>query len=235
MSQTYIGSELDLFSGARNWKCYFSRVLSPFIGERVLEVGAGIGSNIPYLYGPRVREWTSLEPDAALARRIVDRAAAGELPRECRVVAGTIESIGPIARFDTILYIDALEHIADDDAELARAARLLAPGGNLVVLAPAHQFLFSPFDRAIGHWRRYSLRALARKMPRGFRVRARLALDSVGFLASLANRLLLRADMPSRTQIAFWDKILVPLSRIVDAATGRLFGKTVVVVWSRAS
>jgi SAM-dependent methyltransferase len=235
MNQQYVGSELDLFSGASNWKSYFSRVLAPFIGARVLEVGAGIGSNIPYLRTSAVREWTSLEPDPNLARRIVDRTDAGELPRALHVVAGTIENIDAHRRYDTILYIDALEHIRDDGDELARAANLLAPGGNLVVLAPAHQFLFSPFDGAIGHWRRYNGATLAGLTPRGCRIRARLALDSAGFLASLANRLLLKATMPSRGQIAFWDRVLVPISRIVDALTGRIFGKTVVMVWSRTS
>lgn len=234
MNQQYVGSELDLFSGASNWKSYFSRVLAPFIGARVLEVGAGIGSNIPYLRTSAVREWTSLEPDPDLARRIVDHTDAGELPRALHVVAGTIENIDADRRYDTILYIDALEHIHDDGGELARAANLLAPGGNLVVLAPAHQFLFSPFDGAIGHWRRYSGTALANLTPRGCQIRARLALDSAGFLASLANRLLLKAAMPSRGQIAFWDRVLVPISRIVDAMTGRIFGKTVVMVWSRS-
>lgn len=234
MNQQYVGSELDLFSGASNWKSYFSRVLAPFIGARVLEVGAGIGSNILYLRTSAVREWTSLEPDPDLARRIVDRTDAGELPRVLHVVAGTIENIDADRRYDTILYIDALEHIHDDGGELARAADLLAPGGNLVVLAPAHQFLFSPFDGAIGHWRRYNGATLADLTPRGCRIRTRLALDSAGFLASLANRLLLKAAMPSRGQIAFWDRVLVPISRIVDALTGRIFGKTVVMVWSRS-
>lgn len=199
----------------------------------MLEVGAGIGSNIPYLRTSEVREWTSLEPDPDLARRIVDRPVAGEMPRTLNVVAGTIENIDAHRRYDTILYIDALEHIHDDGGELARAASLLAPGGNLVVLAPAHQFLFSPFDGAIGHWRRYSGTMLANLTPRGCRIRARLALDSAGFMASLANRLLLKASMPSRGQIAFWDRVLVPISRIVDGLTGRIFGKTVVMVWSR--
>ena len=53
-------------------------------------------------------------------------------------------------RFDTILYIDVLEHIDDDLGELARSATHLRPGGHLIVLAPAHQALYSPFDKAIG-------------------------------------------------------------------------------------
>jgi len=233
MSAQYAGTELELFASAKRWKAYFAQALAPFVGGRVLEVGAGIGSNVPYLHGGGVREWTSLEPDPALARRIEERVASGELPRDCRVVVGTLGGIADRARFDTILYLDVLEHIAEDRAELSRAAGLLAPGGRLIVLAPAHQFLFSPFDAAIGHHRRYSAGSLAALGPPGCRLSARLMLDSAGLLASLANRLLLRSAAPSPGQIAFWDRVLVPISRVLDRLLGRRLGKTVVAVWSR--
>jgi len=232
MSSRYVGGELELFARANNWKHYLGRVLAPFIGARVLDVGAGIGSNITHLSSPSVREWTSIEPDPAQARRISERVASGELPR-CRVIAGTLAEVEPSARFDTILYIDVLEHIADDRAELARAARHLADDGNLIVLAPAHQFLFSPFDAAVGHHRRYNAAGLAALAPPGCRLRRSLMLDSAGFFASLANRLLLAAALPTPRQIAFWDKILVPISRVLDGITFHRFGKTVVEVSQR--
>src|SRR5438105_3773030 len=141
MTRCYIGSELELFAAATNWKAYFSNALAPFIGGRVLEVGAGIGSNIRLLHTPAVLQWTSVEPDPDLARRITERIALGELPESCRVLVGTIESIEATSQFDTVFYIDVLEHIADDAAELNCAANYLAHDGNLVVPAPAHQFL----------------------------------------------------------------------------------------------
>jgi hypothetical protein len=124
-----------------------------------------------------------------------------------------------------------LEHIADDAAELVDARRHLAAGGHLIVLAPAHQFLFSPFDAAIGHYRRYDRAGLVGLEPPGCVLAACRMLDSVGFFASLANRMLLSSAMPSRGQIAVWDKYLVPLSRSVDIALGYRFGKTVVAIW----
>jgi len=233
MTARYVGSELELFAAATNWKGYFAQALAPFIGARVLEVGSGLGNNIRHLHGPGVRDWISLEPDETLANHIARRIAAGDLPPTCRVIAGTIASIKPTDRFDTVLYIDVLEHIGDDAGELAAAAGALAPGGHLVVLAPAHQFLFSPFDAAIGHFRRYNVTTLAALTPPGCRLRARLMLDCAGLLASLANRLLLKAEMPSPRQIAFWDRVLVPVSRMLDTITGRRFGKTVVAIWRR--
>jgi hypothetical protein len=70
MSFHYVGSELELFAAATNWKAYFGSVLHRFVLGRVLEVGAGIRSTIPYLYNDLVTEWTALAPDADLAVRM---------------------------------------------------------------------------------------------------------------------------------------------------------------------
>jgi SAM-dependent methyltransferase len=226
---SYQGSELELFARAVTWKRYFCSILRPYLRRRVLEVGAGIGANLEYLLGPGVEEWVCLEPDADMADRIRRR----DLPKNCRVVVGTIERVSAEEHFDTILYIDVLEHIEDDAGELREAARRLAIGGRLVVLAPAHQFLFTPFDRAIGHFRRYDRASLQGLTPRGCRVEDARMLDSVGFFASLANRHLLHSDMPTERQIWFWNRVLIPCSRILDPLTLFKFGKTTVVVWRR--
>ena len=149
------------------------------------------------------------------------------------MIPGTLEAIETHERFDTILYIDVLEHIRDDAGELVRAAVHLFPGGHLVVLVPAHQFLYAPFDQAIGHYRRYNLGMLAQLTPRGCQIAQEKMLDSIGFFASLANRVLLRTSMPTNRQIIFWDRILVPMSRVADRLTLHRFGKTAVMVWSR--
>lgn len=235
MPLDYVGNELELFAHATNWKAYVARHLSPFIGGRVLEVGAGIGSNIPQLANTNVQEWLALEPDRGLADVIEDRLRQGTLPSYCRALVGILADVPSAERFDTILYIDVLEHIEDDRGEVARAAGLLAPGGRIVVLAPAHQFLYSPFDRAIGHFRRYNLTGLRRLTPEGCRVASAFMLDSAGFFASLANRLVLRSSMPTPAQIAIWDRLIVPISRLLDPIAGFRFGKSAVIVWQTES
>ena len=229
----YQGSELELFAHAVNWKGYFGSLLRPHLGRRVLDVGAGIGSNVASIDTPAVMEWVCLEPDEALAVQIQERIQRNELPSKCRVVVGTIERLSAEDRFDTILYIDVLEHILDDAGELRRAAAHLAVGGRLAVLAPAHQFLFTPFDAAIGHQRRYSKRGLLRLAPSQLKLVDVGMIDSFGLLASLANRLLLRSSMPSERQILLWDRVLVPLSRLGDRLSFRCIGKSVLAVWCR--
>jgi hypothetical protein len=150
------------------------------------------------------------------------------------VQIGTTADVNPRSRFDTILYIDVLEHIEDDRAEVARAGELLAPGGTLIVLSPAFQQLYSEFDQSVGHYRRYTRASLAAVMPPSLhRVRLRY-LDSVGFLASLSNRALLRQALPSRRQIAVWDRVMIPASRALDPLLARAFGRSVLAVYERA-
>jgi SAM-dependent methyltransferase len=232
---TYVGSELELFAAAGNWKGYFTGRLARYLGRRVLEIGAGFGETTRHFCRRRpVRDWLCLEPDRDLAARIQAERAAGRLPDCCRVVVGTLESLPPEENgFETALYVDVLEHIEDDRAELERAADRLAPGGQVVVLAPAHGWLYSPFDRAIGHYRRYTTRSLGGVCPAGLAVHALFYLDAVGLFASLANRLLLRQSMPTTRQVAFWDRCLVPCSRLVDGLFGYAVGKSVVGVFRK--
>jgi hypothetical protein len=110
---------------------------------------------------------------------------------------------------------------------------LLAIGGRLVILSPAYQALYTAFDASIGHHRRYTLRGLKRLTPNTTVFESGFYLDSVGVLASVANRLFLKQSNPKISQIIFWDRTLVPCSRILDAVAGRTFGRSVVAVWRR--
>ena len=227
----YVGSELDLFAEARRWKDYWSRDLARWVRGDVLDVGAGLGATARvFARHAGVESYVALEPDADLVARMQADVADGGFPLRFEAIAGTIASLAPSRRFDSILYIDVLEHIADDRGELDRARAHLAPGGRILVLAPAHRFLYSPFDSAIGHERRYDRQTLRAAVPPGLEVERMHYLDSVGMLASLANRLLLRSAMPTRGQIALWDRWMVPTSRWLDPATGHRLGKSLVAV-----
>ena len=166
-----------------------------------------------------------------MAREIAAQLASGSLPRCCEAVAGTVQELARDRLFDSVIYIDVLEHIQDDAAEVRRASSILRPGGYLVVLSPAHQFLFSPFDASIGHFRRYNRGTLSAVVPLK-KVLLRY-LDSTGMLLSLANRLLLQQKLPTLKQILFWDKRIIPISRILDPVLGYRVGKSILGVWQK--
>jgi len=229
----YPGGELAAFEHAVHWKAYCGRRLSPWIAGDVLEVGAGVGSALRALCNSRVNRWLAVEPDAAMADELRRRLVADPAPAPATVVTGRLADVDDVLAFDCVLYVDVLEHIAADRDELARAAESLRPGGALVVLAPAHSWLFSPFDRAVGHFRRYSASSLRAIVPSQLREHRVFYLDSVGLLASLGNRLLLRKSMPGAMQIRLWDSCIVRVSSVLDPLTCHAIGKTVVGVWQR--
>ncbi len=227
----YQGAELELFARAENWKRYWAAMIEPYLGKRVLEVGAGTGTNTPYL-NKGGREWVCLEPDADLAAAIAARPPLRGAA-DVRVLAGTIDDVPERPGFDSIVYIDVLEHIEDDRAQMAAAAARLSPGGTLIVLSPAHGWLYSPLDVAVGHFRRYSARNLRALTQPELELVSLRHLDSIGVLASLMNRFVLRPSLPTVGQILVWDRMMVPLSRLIDPLFFYRVGKSIIAVWRR--
>jgi len=230
----YAGQELDLFVHARNWKRYWASQLCPFVRGDVLEVGAGIGSNTALIKtcAAGVRSWTALEPDPTLVNKLEQTLSADPATADCIVRTGITRSIDTSSRFDTLLYIDVLEHIEYDREEMETAANLLRPGGRIVVLSPAHQWLYTPFDEAIGHFRRYNKASLKACAPSGCKMVRLQYLDSVGLLASLGNHFL-QQKQPKLSQILFWDRYLVRASKVVDSLFLHSIGKSILAIWRK--
>ena len=230
----YQGSELDVFKHAVNWKRYYASQITPYISGDVLEVGAGIGGTTKFLSACPHRSWTCLEPDAALADRLEQQLTGASGNGTTKLARGTVADLAPEQRFDTILYIDVLEHIEDDASELNRVAGHLRANGHVIVLSPAHRWLMSPFDHAVGHYRRYTVSSLSAVSPSSLRVVRMFYLDCMGMVTSFANRALLRNQHPTLSQVQLWDSVIVPMSRILDPLSGRRLGKTVIGIWTRA-
>jgi SAM-dependent methyltransferase len=225
----YMGSELELFAHATNWKSYVCSKLRLFLVGDVLEVGAGIGGTTQALNDGTQRRWVCLEPDAEFAKKIKS------LPhlRNCDVLVGMLPDLEPQEKFDAILYIDVLEHIEEDREELILAAQHLKKDGVIVVLAPAFPWLYTPFDSAIGHYRRYTRRSLRAVAPQGLREEKCIYLDAFGVLASAGNLLFLQATKASPGQMRFWDNCLVPMSRVLDPLLAYSLGRSVLAIWRK--
>ena len=224
--QAYIGTELDLFAYAENWKQYWSNQLKPLIGQHVLEIGAGVGSNLSLLKDEQI-EWLAIEPDADQSDRIRLLTSGDDA---VTVITGTLDSVSIDKKFDSIIYIDVLEHIEDDKEEIEKALNYLNKDGRLIILSPAHQSLFSPFDSAVGHFRRYNKRSLSSLIKDNSLIEQLYYLDSVGYIASWLNAKILKSGMPTKGQIWLWDSIMVRLSVFVDRIFNYSFGKTIIMV-----
>ena len=227
------GAELELFGRAGNWKSYFGSFLAGYLGKRVLEVGAGRGDSTAALCGGRQEYWLCLEPEPRLASVLRARIEKAELPPSCQVMLGRLPDLPAEPRFDTLLYVDVLEHIPDDHLEVKEALARLNSGGHLVVVAPAFMALFTRFDSSIGHFRRYSKKTLASLAPKELQLQRLEYLDSLGFFLCLGNRVFLRREIPTPFQVSVWNYFCVPLSRILDPLICRAWGRSILAIWQK--
>jgi SAM-dependent methyltransferase len=198
---------------------FFNWVLDefdPYLRGRVLEVGAGTGTITRKLVEryPDITV-TALEPAENMVGELESYAA---LHPRVTVQRQTLATYAvPAVGFDTIMYLNVLEHIADDAAELSRAATALRAGGALLVFGPAHEWLYGDLDYKAGHYRRYSLPQLRSVVTTaGFEVVSVRYLDIFGVAPYwFVYRLLRHNDIPGSTMWAY-DRLVVPTSRLVQ-------------------
>jgi SAM-dependent methyltransferase len=207
----------------------------PYLGRRILEIGCGVGGIIDLLgarelvYGLDVEE----EVLAYAARRFRDRP-------ECRfalldVTRAPAERLADLKaqRFDSIVCVNVLEHIADDLGALRRMESLLEPGGILALLVPAHQALYGPYDELDGHFRRYDKRRLRGLLRRtGLRTLSLRYFNTVGAVGWWVQYKLLRRTIHGEGQFGVMNRVL-PVVRRLEQAVSPPFGLSVVAVCRR--
>ena len=149
-------------------------------GARVLDAGCGWGATLESLeaLGYRV---AGLDVTERGLRRL-DR------PERRLIVADLSRPLAPADRFDAVLALDVIEHLDDDDVAVANLAALVAPGGLLVLSAPARPDLFSHFDAVQGHRRRYLPERMAALVDRPALTAARVGWWGAGMVPLMRAR-----------------------------------------------
>jgi len=181
----------------------------PYLGRRVLDAGAGIGT-FSELASPG-REVVALEPDPELAA-VLKRRFAGRT--DVTVAEGAAEDVE--GRFDSVVCLNVLEHIPDDVGALKRFHEVLVPGGRLLLLVPAHPSLFGSIDRAVAHERRYDKGGLRSQLVRtGFAVETLRLVNPLGALGWLWSSRIRQTEQVPEGPLLLYDR-LVPVLRLLD-------------------
>jgi len=222
----YQGKELENFDLAKFWRKYIYLQIRLFLKNEILEVGAGIGS-FTKNYKDSFNKITLIEPDKYNFKQLKKNIKS----KNITILNTSIKKTKK--KFNCILYMNVMEHIKDHEKEINFAISKLYRNGFLIILVPAHQKLFTEFDKAVGHYRRYSMNFFKKKFKNSI-LEKLIFLDFFGyFLYSLNNLFLKKEVYPSKFKILIWDKIFTPITIIIDFLIGYKFGKNILCVYKK--
>jgi SAM-dependent methyltransferase len=228
LGDTVVQSEtLESLASAVNYNAWLTSLALPFLGERPLELGSGLGDYAQAWLDAGVPHVTVSEADPA---RLADlHTRFGTEPR-AEVTSFDIMS-PPAGEHSALVAFNVLEHIPDDVGALRGARTLLRPGGAVVMFVPAFEFAMSRFDRQVGHVRRYTVPAMREAMSRAglTSIEARYV-NLPGLPAWFFGMRLLRMSPGEGPLLSVWDKAVIPLARRWETRHRVPFGQSVFAV-----
>lgn len=231
----YAGRDLEAMSFARNYYRWILELFEPYLGSRLVEVGAGTGSFSELLLALRPESLSLVEPSAAMHERLVRKVARVDDSTSVKIYNDIFEHVASRLREETrpdsIIYVNVLEHIREDERELALIHETLPAGGRVFLFVPALRWLYGSLDREIGHHRRYTRRELQRKCEHaGFRVLKSIYLDAAGVVPWWLKYRVLRAEKMWPGVIKFYDDFCVPPLKRIERLIPPPIGKNILLV-----
>lgn len=229
MGNLYQGWELSYFDQADNFRNYEFSLCKNYISGKTAEVGPGTGENIKY-YLDRVSNLHLYETSQTLFDILKKRTESySNIKLSSQPFKDTNEN------FDTIIYLDVIEHIKDDQEEILNAYSKLNKNGKLIINVPAFNILFSKFDRDVGHFRRYNKKNLLEIFSKlDIDIKQLKYFDSIGFFFSLLSKIIGNPKSNFGTKIKIWN-FFVPISKILDKILFHSFGKSLICVVEKTS
>lgn len=210
------GKTLEALTQARNFNRWMANTIRPYVGEQVLEIGAGIG-NLTQALAPKKKRYIATDMDAEHLNRLATRFSHRP---NVRTRLCNLTSPEDFADFtgclDSVVCLNVLEHVEDDLGGLRNIRQVLKSGGRAIILVPHDQRIFGTLDVALGHHRRYSREQLRARMEQaGFHVEYLLDFNRVSrYPWFMSGRILKRQEL-SVTQMKIFDR-LVWIWRKVD-------------------
>jgi SAM-dependent methyltransferase len=226
---------LEELSEAVNYRAWLVALTLPYLephpGCHAIEIGSGTG-DYALAYADAGVHVTASEADLSRLAALRSRFSTDERidVRELRV------PLDVDGDYDAVVALNVLEHIPDDVAGLQSFARLVRPGGNVVLVVPAFPIAMSRFDRAIGHQRRYRKASLQQAITRaGLHVEALRYVNAPGLLAWVVGMRVLRMRPGSGPVLHVWDRHVIPVVRRREQRKEPRFGQSILAVARRPS
>lgn len=220
----YPGKELEIFDKAVFWRKYIYFLVRKYLKNGLLEVGAGIGS-FTKNYKNNFTNISLTELDKKNIKKLKKRFKNSKI----KILSKFTSEIGK--KFNTILYMNVLEHIKNDKKEINISLSKLNKKGYLVILVPAHNELYTKFDKEIGHFRRYKINFFKKLKLKNSKIIKLQYLDCLGYFLYYLNKMFYKDEVyPSESKIFIWDKFFTPLTFFLDKFLNYKFGKNILCI-----
>lgn len=234
-TNVYEGKDLEAMCFAVAYHRWILKVFEPYLGNRLVEVGAGTGSFSELLLEREPESLTLIEPSSAMYAILVEeiqrRGAAGNVHFYNSLFTESAEQIKKTQNPDSILYVNVLEHISDDEAELRAVWSTLDSGGRVFIFVPAFQWLYGDFDKSVGHFRRYTKAELENTAKRaGFKILESRYFDVLGVLPWWFQYKVRRKTVLSPGSVKLYDRVGVPVTRSIESVGRPPFGKNLLLI-----
>ena len=228
----YAGKDLEAMSFAVNYHRWILSIFAPYLGSRVVEVGAGTGSFSELLLERRLESLSLVEPSSAMYQQLCRRVGESQNVKTYNdIFENVAERIRSGERPDSIIYVNVLEHIADDVHELNVINKTLDAGGRIFIFVPALRWLHGSYDRAINHFRRYTRTELEKKcVASGFKVTESRYFDLLGVLPWWVKYKVLQSNNMEPGAVRFYDQRVVPIARTLESSVTPPIGKNVLLI-----
>jgi SAM-dependent methyltransferase len=233
-NEEYSGhSNLELDAQSHRFTEWLYHEVSAEIRGDVLEIGSGIGTYSEKIIRdiPQISQvmLTDIAPGyvETLKKKFSpnnNNVSVSRLDLNC---SDDYEKIG-YEKFDSILGLNVLEHVENDEFALQQLYRMLKNDGTMVLLVPCHKVLYNALDRKAGHFRRYTKKELENKISRTpFTIQRIFYFNTLGVVGWYLNGGLARNPQINGTAYKIFDS-LVPLSEYIEKLIGRRFGLSII-------
>jgi SAM-dependent methyltransferase len=228
----YASDELDALAGADNYYAAILDRFSPYFGNSVVEVGAGVGTFAARILdrSPRAR-LVLVEPAInnfqPLSERFIDDGRVSTRN-------GYLGDLADELVADSLVAVNVLEHVPDDLDFLRSAFRVVRPGGHLLLFVPALPALFGTLDEAFEHHRRYTRRTLRHVISgSGFNLLDIRYTNLPGVLSWFAAGRIFRRRTITRSQANAYDRWVMPTVRMMERFVSPPVGQSLVAIARR--
>jgi SAM-dependent methyltransferase len=230
----YVGKDLEAMSFAVNYHKWILDEFRPFLGKRVVEVGAGTGSFSELILQESIDSLSLVEPSEMFESLTTN---VDQIKNNTRVdfyksiFSEVAAEILDKQKPDSIIYVNVMEHIENDRLELDHIRRTLGKGGRCFIFVPALMSLYGEFDRKIGHFRRYTKPEVEEKcQSAGFKILKSKYFDLAGIVPWFVKYKMLKSDSLDSGAVTLYDKMAIPFVKGMEKFVNVPIGKNVLLI-----